>query len=305
MVIVTFNRQELLGKLLHSINEMSPAPSRVIVVNNASTDSTASIMEQWGGQAKDFDIELVHLDRNTGGAGGFKVGMERALEGSNDWLWVMDDDVVVLPDALARAEKWTSRFDAFMGQRLTPEGDIVGWSYRLSNRTGLAPLVPGDPFKKTASVASNSGCFEGMFMSKSAVQATGLPDSRFFITWDDATYGWLLSRKYRVGYVKDVFLSRTIEVKSMGPKSFTVYSRNNLGRYYFIRNRAIQAKYFASEGSLHRFLFGLGTLRVVMIEIARTIVVERNLGGLKPIFKAVRDMMLLNRDRQFRIPESP
>ena len=303
LVVVTFNRQRLLEQLLHSISKMESKPSKVIIVNNASTDDTASVMENWRHRNSNLDIELIHLITNTGGAGGFKTGIERALKGPEEWIWVMDDDVVVLPNAIENAKTWASEFDAFMGQRLTPDGDVVNWSHLLSERTGLAPLVPRNPFGQHKSVASNSGCFEGMFISRKAILGTGLPDSRFFITWDDATYGWLLSRKFRVGYVEDVFLQRTIEMKSIGPKSFTVYSRNDLGRYYFIRNRGIQAKYFKHAGSLNKFLFSLGTSRVVAIEVGRVIIVERNLRGLKPIFRAMKDLRSLNLDQNFPIPE--
>jgi GT2 family glycosyltransferase len=40
----------------------------------------------------------------------------------------------------------------------------------------------------------NSGCFEGMFIHRDIVGQIGLPDPRFFIYWDDQTYGWLASR---------------------------------------------------------------------------------------------------------------
>lgn len=282
---------------------MNSIPHSVIVINNASTDGTQEVLERWGKSKRDFQVESIELDSNTGGAGGFKAGIQKASESGASWIWVMDDDVEIFPDALIAAEKWANKFDAFMGQRLTPNGEIVNWSHLLNNVTGLAPLFPRNPFAKSDSVESNSGCFEGMFISAKAVETVGLPDSRFFITWDDAVYGWLISRKHKVGYVKDVFLQRTVEMKSVGTKAITVYARNDLGRYYFIRNRALQAKYFHLQGSLHKIWFALGTFRVVGIEVLRALLVERKISGLKVIFKAVKDLNSLRIDKTFLVPE--
>lgn len=303
IVIVTFNRKALLERLLDSIDNMSSLPKAVIVINNASTDETQQVLDRWSKSKKQFQVNCIELDSNTGGAGGFKAGIKEALQSEVSWIWVMDDDVEIFPDALIAAEKWTDKFDAFMGQRLTPSGEIVNWSHLLSNRTGLAPLFPRSPFGEADFVESNSGCFEGMFISSKAVETVGLPDSRFFITWDDAVYGWLISRKYKVGYVKDVFLQRTVEMKSVGTKAITVYARNDLGRYYFIRNRALQAKYFQLQGNLHNVWFALGTFRVVVIELLRALLVERKISGLKVISKAVKDLNSLRKDKTFLVPE--
>lgn len=304
IVVVTFNRKALLERLLNSIDRMDSLPRLVIVINNASTDGTQEVLERWGKSKRNFQVECIELDSNTGGAGGFKAGIQKASESGASWIWVMDDDVEIFPDALISAEKWTDKFDAFMGQRLTPNGEIVNWSHLLSNMTGLAPLFPRKPFGKSDSVESNSGCFEGMFISAIAVESVGFPDSRFFITWDDAVYGWLISRKHKVGYVKDIFLQRTVEMKSVGTKSITVYARNDLGRYYFIRNRALQAKYFQLQGSLNKFWFALGTFRVVVIEVIRALLVERKISGIKVILKAVKDLKALRNDKTFLVPES-
>lgn len=39
------------------------------------------------------------MEENTGGAGGFSAGVERAFELGAEWFWVMDDDVAVEPTA--------------------------------------------------------------------------------------------------------------------------------------------------------------------------------------------------------------
>ncbi|WAP52807.1 glycosyltransferase [Arthrobacter sp. ATA002] len=96
LVITTFNRSRYLQGLLESVAALDPAPERIIVVDNASTDDT---QETIAGAAARLPMPVVNLRLpvNAGGAGGFAAGVERALTEGASWLWVMDDDVVVLP----------------------------------------------------------------------------------------------------------------------------------------------------------------------------------------------------------------
>ena len=47
-------------------------------------------------------IKIFHVltDKNIGGAGGFNIGMKKAVESGYKYVWVMDDDTLCNPDAL-------------------------------------------------------------------------------------------------------------------------------------------------------------------------------------------------------------
>ena len=66
------------------------------MVDNASTDDSAAAV-----RTKFPAARLAALDRNTGGAGGFAYGMALALAGQAELIWLMDDDTVPEPGALA------------------------------------------------------------------------------------------------------------------------------------------------------------------------------------------------------------
>ena len=94
-VVVTWNRRELLTEAVDALRAQTLAPVEIVVVNNASTDDTAALLDSAYGD----DLDVVHLRENTGGAGGFTVGIERALGHHPDLVWLLDDDTVPTPGA--------------------------------------------------------------------------------------------------------------------------------------------------------------------------------------------------------------
>src|SRR5262249_14986996 len=95
-VVVTYNRRDLLLESLAAVLAQNRAPDSVIVVDNASADGTADAVR------KAFPgVQLAELARNSGGAGGFAAGLALALAGAADLIWLMDDDTVPEPGALA------------------------------------------------------------------------------------------------------------------------------------------------------------------------------------------------------------
>src|ERR1051326_214995 len=95
-MVVTYNRRDLLLESLAAVLAQTRAPGKVIVVDNASEDGTAAaVRDQFPA------VYLAELRRNSGGAGGFAAGMTLALADGADLIWLMDDDTVPEPGALA------------------------------------------------------------------------------------------------------------------------------------------------------------------------------------------------------------
>jgi rhamnopyranosyl-N-acetylglucosaminyl-diphospho-decaprenol beta-1,3/1,4-galactofuranosyltransferase len=94
-VVVTFNRLALVRRLLERLASVPPI-DEVVVVDNASTDGTAELLA-----GEYSDLEVLRLETNTGGAGGFAAGIERALTLEPDLVWLLDDDTVPTDDGAA------------------------------------------------------------------------------------------------------------------------------------------------------------------------------------------------------------
>lgn len=90
LIIPTFDRPHLLPRAVESAFAAGADPE-VIVVDDASTDETASVC------AKLTGIKYVRLDRNQGVAGARNAGI---LESTAEFIAFLDDDDLRLPDSL-------------------------------------------------------------------------------------------------------------------------------------------------------------------------------------------------------------
>ena len=298
ITVVTFNRSALLTRLLDSITAMDPKPGHLVIVDNASTDDTTDVVESYRERIAASGTEIVYrrLDTNTGGSGGFSEGMRVAYELGSTWIWLMDDDVEVLPDGLARMGAWAPRFKSIQGRRYDFDGSEFYWQYRVAERLAIPiPFAPSG-FDESGFKEMNSGCFEGMFIHRDIVGQIGLPDPRFFIYWDDQTYGWLASRVTTSVIVNEFVLRRTREIKQWDMGIRHMNASSDAYRYYIMRNRAIIKRYYRALGVYHPVSFGLGTALTFGKEIIRLLFVERKISGTSHLFRGLRDGKAIAKD---------
>jgi len=198
-VVVTWNRCDLLRESLEAIERQTSAPVQVVVVNNASTDGTTQML-----QADYGHLELVHLSRNTGGAGGFAVGIERALTFRPDLVWLLDDDTVPEPGAAgALAEAWAGYEDG-TGRRPSVLASKAVWTdgrvHPMNSSRTKAGASTGE-----LRAASDVGCtpirsasFVSIMCDAAVIGERGLPIADYFLWNDDFEYTTRLIRG-RVG----------------------------------------------------------------------------------------------------------
>ena len=295
LVITTFNRSRYLRGLLESVAALDPAPERIIVVDNASTDDT---QETIADAASRLPVPVVNLRLpvNAGGAGGFAAGVERALAEGASWLWVMDDDVVILPGAVAALAKWTGTYECIHGRRLDDAGRPFFWQHRFRPFLGIHLPVQGNVFRDSPVFATNVGCFEGMLISADLVRRIGLPDARYFINGDDEIYGWLASQLTEVVYVNDFVLQKVRPQKQIDLGIRHLNDSSDLSRFYSMRNRGHTAQYLLAHGRYHRAGFALGTLLTAAKEVLRLLAVEHRISGAASLWRGWRESRRIMHD---------
>ncbi|WP_062007130.1 MULTISPECIES: glycosyltransferase [Arthrobacter] len=293
IVITTFNRCDYLDDLLASIASLSPPPDGVIVVDNASTDGTAAVVE--GAQRKlaalPVPVPVIHheLRENVGGAGGFSAGVDRALAEGAQWMWLMDDDVTTVPGAIGALGQWMDKYDAIVGRRYDAVGKPFFWQHRFNDFLGIHLPVAGDVFKGSNEFSTNVGCFEGMLVHADAVAGAGLPDPRFFITGDDVIYGWLISQERPVMYVNAFVLHKARAQRSIDLGIRHLNDSSDLSRFYMMRNRGLVAGYLRTHGKYNPVGFAVGTALTAAKEVFRLLAVEKTLHGSAKLWRGWRE----------------
>lgn len=247
VVVVTFNRADLLGRTLDGLAAQTHRPDAVIVVDNASTDHTREILQSR--ESEDgLRLQRIHLDTNTGGSGGFHAGVQAAYEQGHDRIWLMDDDVVPAPDCLALlmavdepclmsvredlrghlVEKAATDFDLHRPWSIRPKRSSVETTY-------------GERSAMPERVELHNVAFEGFLVRREVISAVGLPDDSFFIFYDDVDLALRARRAgYRIWAVRDAVLVRQLDFDQQ-------HSLDTWKGYYMYRNLfAVHFRYGAN-----------------------------------------------------------
>ncbi len=138
VVIVTFNDAETLPACLAAVKALNPPPSRLVVVDNASSDDSADIARHAG-------AEVLALEENTGFAGGMNRGIE-----TTDASWVL----LLNPDCAPRQNFVTEMLRAINGRS---QADRVGSATGLLIRARGAELMPTDTVDAAGIIVTPSG----------------------------------------------------------------------------------------------------------------------------------------------------
>jgi hypothetical protein len=184
VIIPTWNRRDDLLACLKSVVAMGYPRLHVIVVDNGSTDGTAEAV-----QAAFPAVEVIRREQNRGFAAGCNLGLQRALQRGVDYVLLLNNDVVIAPDMLARLVEVAVAH---------PEVGLLGpsiwyhdapqrlWSagYRCRPVTLSEQPPQGDPHgAEPYFVDTLYGC--GVLIRREVLDTVGLLDGRFFMYYED------------------------------------------------------------------------------------------------------------------------
>lgn len=246
-VLVAYNREQLLREALEALAEQSRPVDRLVVVDNASDDGSLEVaqklLEQWGERAR-----LIPLTSNTGGAGGFTVGIAAALEEETDWVWVMDDDTVPSPGALAGALATHERYIETGPDNLAVMGSRVIWTDGEDHPMNTPkPKIRASEEERARATAAGameirSISFVSAFLRASRMRELGLPIADYFLWNDDFEFSARLLRGARGLYAPaSIVTHKTVKRGSSdqdpGPR-FYLEVRNKL--WVFRTSRALK-----------------------------------------------------------------
>lgn len=250
-MVVAYNRRDLLRESLDGLCAQSYPVAEIVVVDNASTDDSAAVA-----RTHPAGVDLVRLETNTGGAGGFAVGIARAIvEHEADVVWLMDDDTVPTPTALVEL----LNIRAALADRARIFASRVVWtdgSDHPMNRPRRRWGAPASPYEDEWDIVPvRSASFVSMLVEADAVRACGLPVVDYFIWNDDFEFSSRLLRN-DVGY----YCNRSVVIHKT--KALGSTDADPGERFYFeVRNKIWLNRFSRPFGVLEGSLYLLSTVR--------------------------------------------
>ena len=253
VVVVTYNRAALLTRMLAGLAALDRAPDAVVVVDNASTDHTAAVLDG----VHDLPLQVIRPEENLGGAGGFHLGVQTAFEQGYDRIWLLDDDVVPAPDCLSVLLAVDDELaDCLMVVREDTRGQLVEKAaltfdlrnpLRIKPKTAMVETTYGTRAAMPALVELENIPVEGFLVRRRVVEAIGLPDPSFFIFYDDVDFALRARRAgFRIYAVRDAVLVRQLDFDQQhdlaGWKGYYMYRNLFTVHLRYGENALVRAK---------------------------------------------------------------
>lgn len=174
-VVLTYRRPRLATQVVRMlIDDEGFSPEEVVLVINGEGGLDDEDLEQ--------RLDVLHLPRNVGPAGGFAAGLTRAAsDHSAEWIYLCEDDVGLFDLPVPRVADVLAR----LGSRgHSDAAAIVAYGRRLDERTGLTyPVLVEDSTADFERV--DVAAWGATLVSRSVVDAGILPDSDLFFGYED------------------------------------------------------------------------------------------------------------------------
>lgn len=317
-VVVTFNRSKLLIECMSALREQTHSVSKVIIVNNSSTDNTIELLINNGYLDKDYlecstshgfsnknrnytyrvaskyfdDIQYVYveIDINSGGAGGFYLGQSIALEYGAEWVWMMDDDGRPSPNCLDLLVNTSAAQNLFVLNPLVINSD---GSDRLSFGLSGKIKTVNDAIRfrnHQGLIEGKANPFNGTLINKAVLHDCGLVKSEMFIWGDEAEY-FMRLKKARVAY------ATVVDAKFFHPETKTIYVRAFWGLLKIsLKPENLEMNSYRNLGYINSVYKGIGSHRILIklfLYFLFSFQFEKSLNVVRYYLDGVRDDFVL------------
>ncbi len=268
-VVVTYNRKELLLECVTSILNQSRKISKLVLIDNNSSDGTYEFLKEKG----IFDNSVIYykkLEKNIGGAGGFYEGIKEAQQFEPDWVWIMDDDTIPTDTCLENLIKSIDEIDdkiSYLASSIYGEkGEFMNVP-TINTERSESGYAGWYKYLSKGFVQIREATFVSLLINNNAVKNIGYPVKDYFIWGDDTEYTLRLNKYYGNSYM----IGNSIAIhKRKNSKSLTIFEEDSVNRinfyYYMIRNNLINIKnYYGIRKMIKAFIINqISSLKVLL-----------------------------------------
>jgi GT2 family glycosyltransferase len=245
-VVVTYNRKDLLRECIQALLAQTHSVSLIWVFNNISTDGTLEMLTEEFPAERFPQVRVTTLPDNIGGAGGFHEGIKNAAQAGFEWLWLMDDDTIAEPNALAELFAARNRFEE--GDQPDLLGSKVVWTDGTLHPMNMNWVDQRDLEKNFRAAAAQavpirSATFVSFLVNRRFVHEFGLPIRDYFIWADDVEYsGRILRENFGVAVPASVVVHKTPRKHASSDPSPRFYYHVRNGIWMLTRSKAFSSR---------------------------------------------------------------
>jgi GT2 family glycosyltransferase len=233
LVILNWNNAPDTIECLESASLLDYPNYRVLVVDNGSTDGSASRI-----RTAHADVEIIETGENLGYAGGNNVGVRRALTRRMEYICILNNDVKVAPDFLTElVSALEDSAGAGIATPLVAEmersdrvwalGQEVEWMSGKVMRLHAGEDVSAQQSKAAFEVDVASGA--AMLVKSEVFEHAGLLEELFYLYYEEVDWCLRVRREgYRILAVPSSLLWHRVSA-TLGPTSPVI-------DYYMLRN---------------------------------------------------------------------
>lgn len=235
VVVVTYNRLDMLKIALDKYDQQFLLPDYIIVVNNASTDGTDNYLQKWKIEDSKYERVVINNETNVGGSGGFYIGLEKAMSYDTEWIWISDDDAFPENDALLNAQQFLekhkeSSISAICAEVLNNNRiDLCHRSNTIVRGIRVKKVLIEEKTYREEAFELNCFSYVGTIINRDKLFEVGLPLKDYFICYDDTEHSLRLSKVGKIYCVPSIKVHHNVkpETTSLNWKTYYYY-RNNI-----------------------------------------------------------------------------
>ncbi len=289
VILVNWNGKADTLECLASLSAIEYSNVQIIVVDNGSHDDSATCIRNAFPA-----VELIETKANLGFTGGNNVGIKCALKSDANFIFLLNNDTTIEPQAINELVKSAQENPSF--GLLTPvvnyyDRPAEAWfcGSRLDMKRGIAVHDNAHPLQRDEGIRETawaSGCT--MFFPADVLRRLRGFDDRYFLNWEDVD---LSLRVRRAGFKIGLVPSARVFHKVGRAFEQAQASGSATGLYYSFRNNLLLVRLHSGRWAWSATLCVLGRQ---LRERARMIAHKNPHAwkGLKVACRAARDHLL-------------
>jgi GT2 family glycosyltransferase len=243
IILLNWNGWKDTIECLESLYQQTYENLELLVVDNDSKDQSVQKIHN-----KFPEIRLHQNSENLGYAGGNNAGIRIALEEQADYIWILNNDTVMAPDALEKLVKKMEEDQSiglcgstliYADQRDTIQalggGTFSSWSGTTKNRGDGLPFAKiDDHLERAESLDFIAGA--SILASRAFVEEVGLMNEEYFLYYEEMDWAERAKGWFKLGYAPESIVFHK-EGASTKANRADPASRSLSADFYQLRNR--------------------------------------------------------------------